>query len=43
MQVEAEEEAAQLAETMKASVSVPDIPIVKLPPAIVVHGGGFFV
>lgn len=49
MQVEAEEEAAQLAETLKSSVSVLEIPIVELPPAIVVHGGpktmgvGFFV
>ena len=49
MQVEAEEEAAQLAETLKSSVSVLEIPIVELPPSIVVHGGpktmgvGFFV
>lgn len=49
MQVEAEEEAAQLAETLKSSVSVLEVPIVELPPAIVVHGGpktmgvGFFV
>lgn len=49
MQVEAEDEAAQLVETLKSNVSVPEIPIYELPPAIVVHGGpktmgvGFFV
>jgi DegV family protein with EDD domain len=49
MQVEAETEAEQYVETLKSSVSVSDIPIYELPPAIVVHGGprtmgvGFFV
>ena len=48
MQVEAESEAAQFVETLKANVTVPTIPIYELPPAIVVHGGpktigvGFF-
>jgi DegV family protein with EDD domain len=49
LQVEAEDEAAQFAETLKSSMAAPDIPIYELPPAIVVHGGpktmgvGFFV
>jgi fatty acid-binding protein DegV len=49
MQVEAENEAAQFVDTLKSSVSVPEIPVYELPPAIVVHGGpktmgvGFFV
>jgi DegV family protein with EDD domain len=49
MQVEAESEAEKFAETLKSSVSVSNIPIYELPPAIVVHGGpktmgvGFFV
>ena len=49
MQVEAENEAAQFVDALKSSVSVPEIPIYELPPAIVVHGGpktmgvGFFV
>ncbi len=49
LQVEAEEEAKSLVEQMKARVSVPEIPIYELPPAIVVHAGpkamgvGFFV
>jgi DegV family protein with EDD domain len=49
LQVEAENEATQFVEKLKAFVQVPDIPIYELPPAIVVHGGpktmgvGFFV
>ena len=49
LQVEAEDEAAQFAETLKSSVAVSEIPIYERPPAIVVHGGpktmgvGFFV
>jgi DegV family protein with EDD domain len=49
MQVEAEDEAKALEDELKARVSVPEIPIYELPPAIVVHGGpktmgvGFFV
>jgi DegV family protein with EDD domain len=49
LQVEAEEEAQSLVESLKARVSVPEIPIYELPPAIVVHAGpkamgvGFFV
>ena len=49
MQVDAQEEAIQLAETLKSSKSFPIVPIYELPPAIVVHGGpktmgvGFFV
>ncbi len=49
LQVEAEEEAQLLVESLKARVSVPEIPIYELPPAIVVHAGpkamgvGFFV
>ncbi len=49
MQVDAEDEAEQFVELLKSSVSVPNIPIYELPPAIVVHGGpktmgvGFFV
>jgi DegV family protein with EDD domain len=49
IQVEAEEEAAVLAEKLKSIINVPEIPIHNLPPAIVVHAGpqamgvGFFV
>ncbi|MEW6028043.1 MAG: DegV family protein [Chloroflexota bacterium] len=49
LQVEAEEEAKSLVEQLKARVSVPEIPVYELPPAIVVHAGpkamglGFFV
>jgi len=49
LQVEAENEAAQFAEALKSSITVSEIPIYELPPAIVVHGGpktmgvGFFV
>ncbi|MEW6241571.1 MAG: DegV family protein [Chloroflexota bacterium] len=49
LQVEAEEEAKSLVEQLKTRVSVPEIPIYELPPAIVVHAGpkamglGFFV
>jgi DegV family protein with EDD domain len=49
LQVEAEDEAQALADELKARVSVTDIPIYQLPPAIVVHAGpkalgaGFFV
>ncbi|GAB4423487.1 MAG: DegV family protein [Anaerolineales bacterium] len=48
MQVEAEREAGQLVEVLKAETSIPEIPVYELPPAIVVHGGpktmgvGFF-
>jgi len=49
LQVEAESEAQVFVAELKERVSVPDIPIYELPPAIVVHGGpktmgvGFFV
>lgn len=49
LQVEAEMDAQAFADELKVRVSVPDIPIYELPPAIVVHGGpktmgvGFFV
>jgi len=49
IQVEAESEAQSLAAELKSRVSVPQIPIYELPPAIVVHAGpramgvGFFV
>ncbi len=49
LQVEAEKEAEALVAELKSRVSVPDIPIYELPPAIVVHAGpkamgaGFFV
>jgi DegV family protein with EDD domain len=49
MQVEAESEAQAFVDELKGRISVPDIPIYELPPAIVVHGGpktmgvGFFV
>jgi DegV family protein with EDD domain len=49
LQVEAEAEAQVLVGELKSKVTVPDIPIYELPPAIVVHAGpkamgvGFFV
>jgi DegV family protein with EDD domain len=49
MQVDAELEAQAFVEVLKEYVTVPEIPIYELPPAIVVHGGpktmgvGFFV
>jgi DegV family protein with EDD domain len=49
LQVEAESEAQVFVAELKERVSVPDIPIYELPPAIVVHGGpktmgvGFFI
>jgi DegV family protein with EDD domain len=49
LQVEAEAEAQAFVSELKERVSIPDIPIYELPPAIVVHGGpktmgvGFFV
>jgi DegV family protein with EDD domain len=49
IQVEAEKEAESLVAELKSRVSVPQIPIYELPPAIVVHAGpramgvGFFV
>ncbi len=49
IQVEAEKEAQVLADELKSKVSVSEIPIYELPPAIVVHAGpktmgvGFFV
>jgi DegV family protein with EDD domain len=49
LQVEAEEEAESLVQELKSKVSVPNIPVYRLPPAIVVHAGpkamgvGFFV
>jgi len=49
VQVEAEFEAQSFVAELKQCVSIPDIPIYELPPAIVVHGGpktmgvGFFV
>lgn len=48
LQVEAEVEAGEFAEKLRAHIPVPVIPIYQLPPAIVVHGGpktmgvGFF-
>lgn len=48
IQVAAEQEARQLADDLKASMSLPEVPIYELPPVIVVHGGpgtigvGFF-
>ena len=49
IQVEAENEAQTFAAELKSRISVPQIPIYELPPAIVVHAGprtmgvGFFV
>jgi fatty acid kinase fatty acid binding subunit len=49
IQVAAEDEARELAEHLKARMSLAEVPIYELPPAIVVHGGpgaigvGFFV
>ena len=49
IQVAAEDEATELAECLKKSMNMTEIPIYQLPPAIVVHGGpgtmgvGFFV
>jgi DegV family protein with EDD domain len=49
LQVEAEFEAQAFVAQLKERVSVPDIPIYELPPAVVVHGGpktmgvGFFI
>lgn len=49
MQADAEAEAGIFVAALKEQVSVPDIPIYELPPAIVVHGGpktigvGFFI
>lgn len=49
LEVAAEEEAQALAADLKARMSLPEVPIFQLPPAIVVHGGpgtmgaGFFV
>jgi DegV family protein with EDD domain len=49
LQVEAEKEAESLVQELKSKVSVPEIPVYRLPPAIVVHAGpkamgvGFFV
>jgi len=49
IQVEAQDEAQALAAELKSRVGVPEIPIYRLPPAIVVHAGpkalgvGFFV
>jgi DegV family protein with EDD domain len=48
LHVEAQEEAGSLVQELKSKVSVSDIPIYELPPAIVVHAGpkamgvGFF-
>jgi len=48
IQVAAEDEARQLADRLKASMNLPEVPVYELPPAIVVHGGpgaiglGFF-
>lgn len=48
IQVAAEDEAAQLAQRLKADMNLADVPVYELPPAIVVHGGpgtiglGFF-
>lgn len=48
IQVAAEQEAADLADRLKASLNLAEVPIYQLPPAIVVHGGpgalglGFF-
>jgi fatty acid-binding protein DegV len=47
--VEAQDEAAELVEALKARIPAAEIPIYELPPAIVVHGGpktmgvGFFI
>jgi DegV family protein with EDD domain len=49
IQVAAEEEAAGLADRLKAAMHLSQVPVYELPPAIVVHGGpgaiglGFFV
>jgi DegV family protein with EDD domain len=49
IQVAAEDEARQLADRLKISMNLPEVPVYELPPAIVVHGGpgaiglGFFV
>ena len=49
LQVAAEDEAQELAASLKSRMSVPEVPIYELPPAVVVHGGpkamgvGFFV
>jgi len=49
IQVAAEDEARQLADRLKAAMSINEVPVYELPPAIVVHGGpgalglGFFV
>jgi DegV family protein with EDD domain len=49
IQVDAEQEAQALADELKSKVSMPEIPIYELPPAIAVHAGprtigaGFFV
>ena len=49
MQIDAQEEAGLLAETLRARMDIAQIPIYELPPAIAVHGGpgalavGFFV
>jgi DegV family protein with EDD domain len=49
LQVEAEKEAEDFADTLKSRIQVPQVPIYELPPAIVVHAGprtmgmGFFV
>jgi fatty acid-binding protein DegV len=49
LQVDAEKEAEAFVKELKSRVSVPNIPIYELPPAIVVHAGpramgvGFFV
>jgi DegV family protein with EDD domain len=49
IQVAAEEEAAGLADRLKAAMNLSQVPVYELPPAIVVHGGpgaiglGFFV
>jgi DegV family protein with EDD domain len=49
MQVDAQDEAAELVEALKARIPAAEIPIYELPPAIVVHGGpktmgvGFFI
>ena len=49
MQVEAESEAAEFVDALKARIPAAEIPIYELPPAIVVHGGpktmgvGFFI
>lgn len=49
LQAAADDEARDLAECLKSRMSIPEVPIYELPPAIVVHGGpkamgvGFFV